>query len=50
MANREDVLNFCKYIYSGTHDFMLRRKYIKAIKLYKILELDKQINEIVEAI
>ena len=50
MANREDVLNFCKYIYSGTHDFMLKRKYIKAIKLYKILELDKQINEIVEAI
>lgn len=29
---------------------MLKRKYIKAIKLYKLLEFDKQINEIVEAI
>lgn len=48
--NRDDVLAFCKYIYKGSHEFMLKRKYIKAIKLYKLLEFDKQINEIVEAI
>lgn len=48
--NREDVLAFCRYIYKGSHKFMLKRKYIKAIKLYKLLEFDKQINEIVEAI
>lgn len=48
--NRDDVLAFCQYIYKGSHKFMLKRKYIKAIKLYKLLEFDKQINEIVEAI
>lgn len=50
LDNRNDVLDFCKFIYTGSHKFMLKKKYIKAIKLYKLLEFDKRINEIVEAI
>lgn len=46
----ENVLKFCKYIYSGELTFKLERKYYKYIKLEKLIELDKQINEIVDTL
>lgn len=50
IADTENVLKFCEYIYSGDLTFKLERKYYKYIKLVKLIELDKQINEIVDTL
>lgn len=50
LDDTDSVLGFCKYIYSDNLDFKLERKYYKYVKLLKLIELDKQINDIVDTL
>lgn len=43
----EDIIKFGRTIYNEA-DFYLKRKYIKFLKFKKLVELDKEVNEIVD--
>lgn len=44
----KEVVRFCKYMYNNSLEYKLKRKYILFLKLCKLIEFTKQLNEIVE--